>query len=264
MSHRLRPADEPLSGGRGDRAAARRTSSCKDKDGRRPVYGGTRKFQDDPHWRDCVLFYEYFHGDNGAGLGASHQTGWTGIIARTMHLFATLTPEQALEGGKKGYFESAGPDGARRFTGRLIGIPPSANSPELSQTLSWTPQDSISWLNLTALVTIMLSMGLQVNIQAVLASARPARRVALGTPRQLPAGTGSHARFAVRVPGRPHGLGGSSRPGRLPGSPGRATDHGRREGQCASGHWHDGDPGRVVGVALAGAAQRAVSPGRAG
>ena len=77
----------------------------KDKDGRRPVHGGTRKFQDDPHWRDCVLFYEYFHGDNGAGLGASHQTGWTGLIARTMHLFATLTPEQALEGGKKGYFE---------------------------------------------------------------------------------------------------------------------------------------------------------------
>ncbi len=77
----------------------------KDKDGRRPVHGGTRKFQDDPYWRDCVLFYEYFHGDNGAGLGASHQTGWTGLIARTMHLFATLTPEQVLEGGKKGYFE---------------------------------------------------------------------------------------------------------------------------------------------------------------
>ena len=54
----------------------------KDKDGRRPVYGGTRKFQEDPHWRDCLLFYEYFHGDNGAGLGASHQTGWTGVIAR--------------------------------------------------------------------------------------------------------------------------------------------------------------------------------------
>ena len=49
-----------------------------------------------PHWRDYLLFYEYFHGDNGAGLGASHQTGWTGVIARTLHLFATLTPEQAL------------------------------------------------------------------------------------------------------------------------------------------------------------------------
>ena len=70
------------------------------QDGRRPVYGGTRKFQEDPHWRDLILFYEYFHGDNGAGLGASHQTGWTGIVARMMHLFATTTPEQALELGK--------------------------------------------------------------------------------------------------------------------------------------------------------------------
>jgi len=70
-------------------------------DGRRPVFGATRKFQEDPHWRDLVLFYEYFHGDNGAGLGASHQTGWTGIIARAMHLFATTTSEQVLELGKK-------------------------------------------------------------------------------------------------------------------------------------------------------------------
>src|SRR5271163_3590553 len=52
-----------------------------------------------PYWRDLILFYEYFHGDNGAGLGASHQTGWTGIVARFMHLFATLTPEMVLEGG---------------------------------------------------------------------------------------------------------------------------------------------------------------------
>jgi hypothetical protein len=73
----------------------------KDADGRRPVYGGTRKFQEDPHWRDLVLFYEYFHGDNGAGLGASHQTGWTGVVARTMHLFATTTPGQILEFGKR-------------------------------------------------------------------------------------------------------------------------------------------------------------------
>jgi len=73
-------------------------------DGRRPVYGGTRKFQEDPHWRDYLLFYEYFHGDNGAGLGASHQTGWTGIVARAMHLFATTTPEQALELGKSAAF----------------------------------------------------------------------------------------------------------------------------------------------------------------
>jgi mannosylglycerate hydrolase MGH1-like protein len=72
----------------------------RNKDGQRPVYGGTRKFQQDPHWRDYILFYEYFHGDNGAGLGASHQTGWTGGIARAMHLFATTTAEQALELGK--------------------------------------------------------------------------------------------------------------------------------------------------------------------
>lgn len=72
----------------------------RDKNGHRPVYGGARLFQEDPHWRDLVLFYEYFHGDNGAGLGASHQTGWTGVIARAMHLFATTTAQQALELGK--------------------------------------------------------------------------------------------------------------------------------------------------------------------
>jgi hypothetical protein len=71
----------------------------RDEKGRRPVYGGSQKFQEDPHWRDYVLFYEYFHGDNGAGLGASHQTGWTGIVARIMHLFATSTAEQFLELG---------------------------------------------------------------------------------------------------------------------------------------------------------------------
>ena len=59
-------------------------------DGRRPVYGGTAKFQDDPHWRDLILFYEYFHGDNGAGMGASHQTGWTGSIARLLDLFGRV------------------------------------------------------------------------------------------------------------------------------------------------------------------------------
>jgi hypothetical protein len=69
---------------------ARRLSSIflRDASGNRPVYGGSKKFQEDPHWKDYILFYEYFHGDNGAGLGASHQTGWTGIIARTMDLFA--------------------------------------------------------------------------------------------------------------------------------------------------------------------------------
>jgi hypothetical protein len=71
----------------------------RDDHGRRPVFGGTRKWQEDPHWRDYLLFYEYFHGDNGAGLGASHQTGWTGVIARAMHLFATTTAEQLLARG---------------------------------------------------------------------------------------------------------------------------------------------------------------------
>lgn len=79
----------------------------KDENGRRPVYGGAGKFQDDPNWRDCLLFYEYFHGDNGAGLGASHQTGWTGVVARTLHLFATMTAERTLEGSKKSYPEAA-------------------------------------------------------------------------------------------------------------------------------------------------------------
>jgi len=54
------------------------------RDGRRPVYGGTEKFQRDPHWRDLILFHEYFHGDTGAGIGASHQTGWTGLVAKLL------------------------------------------------------------------------------------------------------------------------------------------------------------------------------------
>jgi hypothetical protein len=70
------------------------------ENGVRRVYGSSEKFQKDPYWRDLLLFYEYFHGDNGAGLGASHQTGWTGIVARLMHLFATTTSEQMLELGK--------------------------------------------------------------------------------------------------------------------------------------------------------------------
>ena len=63
------------------RELARRLTSIftPDANGNRPVYGGTKKFQEDPHWKDLILFYEYFHGDNGAGLGASHQTGWTGL-----------------------------------------------------------------------------------------------------------------------------------------------------------------------------------------
>ncbi len=76
----------------------------KDKNGLRPVYGGTNKFQEDPHWKDYILFYEYFHGDNGAGIGASHQTGWTGVIARSMHLFASTSSDQILELSKKAAF----------------------------------------------------------------------------------------------------------------------------------------------------------------
>jgi hypothetical protein len=68
----------------------------RDKNGRRAVYGGTEKFQNDPHWRDLIYFYEYFHGENGAGLGASHQTGWTGMIAYLMKMSALITPRTAL------------------------------------------------------------------------------------------------------------------------------------------------------------------------
>jgi len=73
----------------------------RDESGRRPVYGGTRKFQEDPYWRDYILFYEYFHGDNGAGLGASHQTGWTGLIARGMDLFARVGAADVLRAPKR-------------------------------------------------------------------------------------------------------------------------------------------------------------------
>jgi hypothetical protein len=74
------------------------------KDGRRPVYGGIRKFQEDPLWNDYIQFHEYFHGDNGAGLGASHQTGWTGIIARSIHLFESITAERFLKLGRSAAF----------------------------------------------------------------------------------------------------------------------------------------------------------------
>ena len=81
----------------------------RDQSGRRPVYGGTEKFQTDPHWRDHILFYEYFHGDNGAGLGASHQTGWTGLIAKLIQIFGRLDGAQLLEAGKVGAFARTQP-----------------------------------------------------------------------------------------------------------------------------------------------------------
>jgi hypothetical protein len=77
---RVRPVSPGRSGGR-----------------KRPVYGGIKKFQEDPHRKDYILFYEYFHGDNGAGLGASHQTAWTGTIARVLDLFARLKPADMLQ-----------------------------------------------------------------------------------------------------------------------------------------------------------------------
>ena len=83
------------------REIAQRLASIflRDEAGRRPVNGGARKFNEDPHWRDLVLFYEYFHGDNGAGIGASHQTGWTGTVARLIQLFGSISAEQLLDVG---------------------------------------------------------------------------------------------------------------------------------------------------------------------
>ncbi len=83
----------------------------RNEQSKRPVYGGTEKFQNDPHWRDLILFYEYFHADNGAGLGASHQTGWTGVVAKLIQLFGILDPQKALQEGKSSAFV---PSGAKR------------------------------------------------------------------------------------------------------------------------------------------------------
>lgn len=81
----------------------RRISSIflRNNAGSRPVYGGNETFQNNPHWRDQILFYEYFNGDDGAGLGASHQTGWTGLIATILTMHASLTPEIILKEGMK-------------------------------------------------------------------------------------------------------------------------------------------------------------------
>jgi len=85
----------------------------RDADGRRPVYGGTAKFQEDPHWRDLILFYEYFQGDNGAGLGASHQTGWTGLVAPLLDLFGRFDSKTVLEVGRESLFDRAVKEQAR-------------------------------------------------------------------------------------------------------------------------------------------------------
>jgi hypothetical protein len=76
----------------------------RNSEGRRPVYGGLEKFQHDPYWRDYILFYEYFHGDNGAGLGASHQTGWTGVVAKIIELFGSLDAKSVLQEGREAVF----------------------------------------------------------------------------------------------------------------------------------------------------------------
>ncbi|WP_214457542.1 glucosidase [Flavihumibacter fluvii] len=77
----------------------------RDENGHRPVFGNNQTFQEDPYWKDLILFHEYFHGDTGAGVGASHQTGWTGVIARVMHLFAETSMEDALKYSKDQIFQ---------------------------------------------------------------------------------------------------------------------------------------------------------------
>ena len=95
VPHRLGQPHDALRGGEGDLAAARQHLPPGRE--RAPAgLWGTAKFQEDPYWRDLILFYEYFHGDNGAGLGASHQTGWTGTIARLLDLFGRVGPSDVL------------------------------------------------------------------------------------------------------------------------------------------------------------------------
>ena len=81
----------------------------RNTDGKRPVYGGTKKFQEDPYWKDYLSFYEYFHGDNGAGIGASHQTGWTGLVGMLIQFFGRVDAKQFLNSGKLGAFKEEQP-----------------------------------------------------------------------------------------------------------------------------------------------------------
>ena len=80
----------------------------RNEKGQRPVYGGNEKFQTDPHWKDHILFYEYFHGDNGAGLGASHQTGWTGGVAKLIQLYGMLDAKTLVTQGRNAAFVKGG------------------------------------------------------------------------------------------------------------------------------------------------------------
>ncbi len=95
---------------------ARRLSSIflRNEDGQRPVFGGAEMFQNDPHWRDHLLFYEYFHGDNGAGLGASHQTGWTGLVAPLILLQHAARSEDIAATGRLGRAVQPEPAGGPR------------------------------------------------------------------------------------------------------------------------------------------------------
>jgi hypothetical protein len=77
-----------------------------DANGRRPVNGSYQKFQDDPHWKDLILFYEYFHGDTGAGIGASHQTGWTGLVAQAIQVFGAVDQATFLKEGRGAVLKS--------------------------------------------------------------------------------------------------------------------------------------------------------------
>ncbi len=77
----------------------------KDRQDNRPIYNNQKKFQKDPHWKNNILFYEYFHGDTGVGLGASHQTGWTGVVAVLIKMFATVNPEVISKEGHKAVFK---------------------------------------------------------------------------------------------------------------------------------------------------------------
>ena len=86
--------------------------------GRRAVFGGTQKFQNDPHWRDCIPFYEYIHGDNGAGLGASHQTGWTALVAALAQVYGSLDARTLFEAGRQAAVPKNA-SAARVSTGRV-------------------------------------------------------------------------------------------------------------------------------------------------
>ncbi len=118
MSDRLRQPDDALRGRRKSSPIACSASSCAMRRGRRPVFGGTEKFQNDPHWRDCIPFYEYFHGDNGAGLGASHQTGWTALVAALAQMYGPVDARTLFEAGRQAAVPKNA-SAARVSTGRV-------------------------------------------------------------------------------------------------------------------------------------------------